>query len=103
MNIVKINIPQRLKDLRKEPGYSQQTVAEAIEIKRTAYQSYEDGRATPSVETLISLCILYGFKTINELLGISEPEKKQDKMLDAYYSSDPEKRKIVDFILNLSS
>jgi transcriptional regulator with XRE-family HTH domain len=99
---MKINIPQRLKDLRKETGFSQQTVADGIEIKRTAYQAYEEARATPPLETLVSLSILYGFKTINELLGITEPEKKLDNMLDAYYRADPDKRKIVDFILNLN-
>lgn len=99
---MQINIPQRLKDLRKESGFSQLTVACAIGMKRASYQAYEEARATPPLEILLSLSILYGFETINELLGISEPEKKQDKMLNAYYHADPEKRKIVDFILNLN-
>lgn len=99
---IKINIPQRLKDLRKDAGFSQLVVADAIGMKRAAYQAYEEARAIPPLETLVNLSILYGFKTINELLGISEPEKKQNKVLDAYYQADPEKRKIVDFILNLN-
>jgi transcriptional regulator with XRE-family HTH domain len=95
-----INIAQRLKDLRKQYAFSQANVADGIGMKRSSYQAYEEGRATPSLETYIRLCALYGFNTIDVLMGISEP-KKQNLLLEAYYRTDPEKRKIVDFVLGL--
>ncbi len=99
---MKIDIPQRLKDLRKESGFSQLTVANAIGMKRATYQAYEEARAIPPLPTIISLTYFYGFNTIEEMLGIKIGVRKENKVLDAYYHADPEKRKIIDFILNLN-
>lgn len=96
------NIAQRLKELRNNEGYSQETVANAIYIKRATYAAYEEGRAEPSVAVLVSLAKLYELETIDQLLGLSEvKEKTKDTILQAYYRADREKRKIIDFILNL--
>jgi transcriptional regulator with XRE-family HTH domain len=99
---MELNIPQRLKDLRSEHGYSQDQVAGYCGMTPGRYGHYENGRATPSIETLILLCEFYGFDTINDLLDMNEPKRKQVEMLEAYYRADPEKRKIIDFILNLN-
>lgn len=96
---MEINIPKRLKDLRAEYAYTQHNVADGIAIKRTTYQAYEEGRAEPPIPTLLNLCSFYG-KTVEELLGIST--SKPNKILDAYYHINPEKQRIVDFILGLN-
>jgi transcriptional regulator with XRE-family HTH domain len=102
MNVIEINIPRRLRDLRKESGYSQLVVADAIGMKRPAYQAYEEGRAIPPLPAIMSLCSFYGFASIDEMLGITIGARNKNEVLDAYYHTDPEKRKIVDFILNLN-
>lgn len=100
---MQINIPLRLRQLRNERGLTQGQVAIKIRKKSNAYQAYEEGRAVPPLDVLIKLAEAYGFYSIDRLLGI---EKEQQIALDeiaaAYHAVDPEKRKIVDFILNFT-
>ena len=57
----------RLRMLRKEKHLSQQQVADALGITRTAYNKYESGVITPS-RRLSALCDLYGVSA-DYLLG----------------------------------
>jgi len=98
---MEINIPQRLKDLRKEHSFTAAKVSNGIGMKIGSYLAYEEGRAFPPIPTLINLCVFYG-KTFDELLGVVNKRNEQEKIVAAYYCSDTEKRKIVDFILNLN-
>jgi transcriptional regulator with XRE-family HTH domain len=47
---------------------SQRQIAEGIKINRSAYGSYEDGRAEPSINTFISLSKFYGI-TLDEMFA----------------------------------
>ncbi len=58
MNI-KENITQRIKMLRKQNGYTQQQVANAINVSRSAYSQYEMGLKQPTIDTLYQLADLY--------------------------------------------
>lgn len=98
---MQINIPQRLKAIRESRKLTQAKVATAIGVKRGTYQTYEEGRATPGIPLLIKLSSFYGFYSLDQLLGIEE-EKQQQEVIKAYHSVEPEKRRIVDFILNLN-
>ena len=49
----------RLRMLRKEKHLSQQNVADALGITRTAYNKYESGAIQPS-RRIAALCDLYG-------------------------------------------
>lgn len=40
-----------LKILRTKAGYTQESFAEALNMPKTTYSSYEQGHRTPSVET----------------------------------------------------
>jgi transcriptional regulator with XRE-family HTH domain len=100
---MQINIPQRLKSLRSEHRFKALYVAGAIGMKRGSYLAYEEGRATPPLEKLFSLSKLYGFRSIDELLGVSAGTGNEvSEIANAYHCADAEKRKIVDFILNLN-
>lgn len=100
---MEINIPQRLKDLRAEHSYTQQNVADGIDIKKRTYQAYEEGRAMPPLDVFISMAAFYGYYSIDKLLGIEgKLQEVNGVFMDAYHSADPEKRRIVDFILNLN-
>lgn len=44
-----------LKEIRMQQGYSQQDVANYLEITRQAYSNYETGNRTPDNETLLKL------------------------------------------------
>lgn len=53
--------------LRRIAGYSQEQVAESIEISRQAYAKWESGATVPDVEKAASLAELYGV-TIDGLM-----------------------------------
>lgn len=62
---------RKIHDLRKIHGYTQQYVADQLEIDKSTYAHYEAGRRTPDVRKLRKLAELYGLK--DELLGSSFP------------------------------
>ena len=50
----------RLKKMLAERGVKQITVAEAIGMKKTAFNAIVNGRATLRVETLVKVCAFLG-------------------------------------------
>jgi len=49
------NFSERIKELRKEKGLSQEDVGSIIGVKKYAIYSYEKGRACPDMKGLIAL------------------------------------------------
>lgn len=58
----KINIGPLLKNHRKNCSLTQQQVADALKINRTTYTYYESGKTEPSIETINSLCRIFGIE-----------------------------------------
>lgn len=52
-------IAERLKEERKKHGFTQQQVADAINIARGAYAQYETGKNLPPIDNLMKLADLY--------------------------------------------
>lgn len=52
---IKEKVGQRIKELRKELGYSQERLANEAEVDRTYVTDVENGRRNISVETLVKL------------------------------------------------
>ena len=48
-------IRKKLIEIRKKRGYSQQNMAELIEIARTTYTGYETGKFAPSLDKSIKI------------------------------------------------
>lgn len=65
-------LPENLKKLRKQYGYTQKKVAEYLGITESAYGYYEQGRNEPSNDSLHVLARLFD-TSIDELLGREEP------------------------------
>ena len=61
------NLPTKLKELRKQNHYSQEYVAEQLNISRQAISHWENGRAYPDIDNLVLLAELYGV-SVDELL-----------------------------------
>ena len=61
----------RLRDLRKERGLSQQAVATAIGLSQRAYSFYEPGYREPTFDTLILICKFFDVSA-DYLLGLSD-------------------------------
>ena len=62
------DLPQKLKALRVQYGFSQKQVAEKIGVSPSIVSGYETGERTPSTEILLSLSYLYNVST-DYLLG----------------------------------
>ena len=63
-----IPIENKLQELRELHELKQQDVANALGVSRSTYASYEAGRRTPDIDTLMRLADVYGM-TLDELTG----------------------------------
>lgn len=64
-------IGERLAELRKLNGDTQESMAEKLHISKGAIRTYEQERNRPSYETLIAICKLYG-TSADYLLGLTD-------------------------------
>lgn len=60
-------VSENIKFLRKEAGFTQQTFADALDIKRSLVGAYEEGRADPRISNLIKMSELFGIR-IDDLI-----------------------------------
>ncbi len=73
---------EKLHELRKRKGLTQEELAEALYVSRTAVSKWESGRGYPSIESLKRIAKLFSV-TIDELLSndelltIAEEDSKQ--------------------------
>ncbi len=70
-----INTANRLYELRKAKGYSQDELADLIGVSRQAVSKWERGESSPDTDNLIALAKLYGV-SIDELLDY-KPQNAQ--------------------------
>ena len=71
---------KNIKTLRKEKGYSQETLAQQLNVVRQTISKWEKGISVPDAEMLNSISELFEVP-VSELLGdsIEESEKKDEK------------------------
>lgn len=62
---------QKLQELRKRNGLTQEDLAEALFVSRTAISKWESGRGYPNIESLKAISKFFGV-TIDELLSGEE-------------------------------
>lgn len=67
-----MELSEKLQELRKEKGLTQEELAEALFVSRTAISKWESGETVPNTETLKLLSKAFNV-SINTLLG--EPQK----------------------------
>lgn len=60
----------RLQQLRKENGYSQEVLAERLGLSRQSVSKWERGESSPEIDNLIALSKIYGL-TVDELLDVN--------------------------------
>jgi len=71
---------EKLKKLRTENGLSQEALADAVHISRSAIAKYENGNGNPSEETLMALAVYFGVE-VNDLKDDSEIKRKTNKAI----------------------
>lgn len=63
-----ILLEERLKELRKDRGFTQRQISEMLGIDRSSYSYYETGKTRPSIKILIKLSCIYQV-SIDYLVG----------------------------------
>lgn len=76
MNIKTAN---RLIELRKKHGYSQEELANALGLSRQSISKWERSEASPDTDNLIALAKLYNM-SLDELLGMNEENYTQEDL-----------------------
>lgn len=92
---------QRLAQLRKHKGLTQQQLAEAVELHQSQIHRYESGSSEPSMDALRRLARALGVST--DALVFDEDERGPDDDLrlqfEAISQFDPEDRQLVKALL----
>ena len=76
-----IEIANRLVELRKGNGFSQEALAEKLGISRQAVSKWERAESSPDTSNLISLAKLYGV-SLDELLNTDQEKFESDAPLN---------------------
>lgn len=82
MELAKLN--ENIKFLRKKFGYTQETFAQAIGIKRSLVGAYEEGRADPRLHNLLSMSELFNV-SVDTLISKDVADLSDDEL---YMSGD---------------
>lgn len=69
---------EKLKTLRKQKGLTQEELAEALFVSRTAVSKWESGRGYPSIDSLKAIASFFSV-TLDELISGSEPESAPEE------------------------
>ena len=62
---------EKLQDLRKQKGLTQEELAEALFVSRTAVSKWESGRGYPNIDSLKSIAKFFGV-TVDQLLSTEQ-------------------------------
>ncbi len=73
-----MELNEKLQELRKQKGLTQEELAQALFVSRTAVSKWESGRGYPNIESLKGIAKFFGV-TVDELLTIAEEGARQTK------------------------
>ena len=79
---------EKLYELRRAAGLSQEELAERLNVSRQAVSKWENGAAQPELSKLVELSRLYGV-SVDELLSLEEAEKDDAKAASSVDASTP--------------
>ncbi len=72
------SLANTLRTLRLKAGYTQQNIADALNINRSTYTYYETGKTTPDIHTL---------KALAQILNVPVNNFLEDEMLSMFSDS----------------
>ncbi len=72
------DIHTRLKGIRIQKGYTQEEIANKLNVSRQAVSRWETGKSCPDIENLALLGEIYGV-SVDELLGKEKTDKEDEK------------------------
>lgn len=73
---------EKLQQLRKSKGFTQEELANALYVSRTAVSKWESGKGYPNIDSLKQLSVLFGVSidsllSGDELLSVAEADSRQ--------------------------
>ncbi len=74
-----MNIADRIQNLRKTKGLSQEQLADAIGVSRQAVSKWESDQTTPDLEKIVLMSELFEVTTDYLLKGIEPVQEKEHK------------------------
>jgi len=96
-----MNFPERLSTLRKERGFTQQSLADSVDIHVSQIRRYESGQTQPTLDVIRKLAISLG--TSADLLVFDKDERGPTDdfkiQFEALSQFDEEDRKIAKALL----
>jgi DNA-binding XRE family transcriptional regulator len=101
-------LKQNIIFLRKKAGNTQGEIAELLDLNKSTYQAYEEGRATPPIEIVLKLAELYCV-TMEELLtsdiesGREQKPKPAEELYSKFITSPQNVKLAVKALLNLKN
>lgn len=72
-----MTLGQRIQELRKQAGLSQEGLGEALGVSRQAVSKWESDGGIPELDTLIAMSRLFHI-TVGQLLGVETPEEQEE-------------------------
>ena len=73
-----MTLGQRIQELRRQSGLSQEALGEALGVSRQAVSKWEGDNGIPELDTLIAMSRLFSI-TVGQLLGVETPEEKAEE------------------------
>ena len=87
-----MTLGERIKELRRKNGFSQEKIAELVGISRQAVTKWEAGQSAPSMANLLALAELFGV-SLDELTGGVSDAIPNENTVDAQDTGIAEKKK----------
>ncbi len=96
----KVHIANKLRALREKNGYTQKDIGRITGKAHTTVASWESAKSQPDVDTLLSLCMLYGVDDVLLEFDYKEapPEvtREEKELLTVYRKLSPKARSITE-------
>ena len=93
-------IKDRLKELRKEKGYTQHDLAQFLETVDSCYASWEQGRTEPNIKAIIALCRFFEVSA-DYLLGLEDESGAKEYGIPAIPAVSKEERETLELYRKL--
>ncbi len=96
-----IKIGANLQQIRKSNGYTQEKLAEKIEVSVRYISDIEQDRAKPSYEVLIRICNLFGV-TLDQIFSehlLAKKNKKLEYSLAGYEKLSKEDKRTIEYLI----
>ena len=99
--LMTLDFPQRLAVLRRQKGFTQQMLADAIGVHVSQLKRYEAGKSQPTLDVLRNIAVALSVSADALLFDIQERGPDDDLRLhfEAASRLDPEEKKIVKALL----